>query len=147
VLPLQRGVLLHCCYTVVTLLLHCCYTVVTLLSHCCCYTVVTRSHCCCAHSICTPIQRPVMMIWLTHAHAHTHAGGVRQDEGDPAAPVSGQTHTLNPPSPPSPDPPPFSPYSALPSCPFPSDSSPTPLTCTHMYAYSHADGAVSVQQH
>jgi hypothetical protein len=32
--------LLHCCYTVVTLLLHGCYTVVTLLLHCC-YTAVT----------------------------------------------------------------------------------------------------------
>jgi hypothetical protein len=40
--------LLHCCYTAVTLLLHCCYTVPTLLLTCRytvvthCYTVVTR---------------------------------------------------------------------------------------------------------
>jgi hypothetical protein len=36
-----KVLLLHCCYTVVTLFLHCCYTVVTLLFHCC-YTVVTQ---------------------------------------------------------------------------------------------------------
>jgi hypothetical protein len=28
-------VMLHCCYTAVTLLLHCSYTVLTLLLHCC----------------------------------------------------------------------------------------------------------------
>jgi ABC-type transport system involved in Fe-S cluster assembly fused permease/ATPase subunit len=35
----ESEVLLHCCYTVVTLLLYCCYTVVTLWLHCC-YSIV-----------------------------------------------------------------------------------------------------------
>jgi hypothetical protein len=38
---LEPVLLLHRCYTVVTLLLHCCYTVVTPLFHSC-YTVVAR---------------------------------------------------------------------------------------------------------
>jgi hypothetical protein len=37
---LDLALLLHCCYTVVTLLSHCCYTVVTMLLHCR-YTSVT----------------------------------------------------------------------------------------------------------
>jgi hypothetical protein len=42
----EEVMLLHCCYTAVTLLLHCCYTIVTLLLHCR-YTFVTLlSHCC-----------------------------------------------------------------------------------------------------
>jgi hypothetical protein len=43
---LEVGVVLHCCYTVVTLLSHSCYTLVTLLLRCC-YTIVTPLlHCC-----------------------------------------------------------------------------------------------------
>jgi hypothetical protein len=74
--------LLHCCYTVVTLLLHCCFTVVTLLLHWC-YTVVTGgarwgSGWCCY----TAIEVLLHCCWHTrthirnsqiNSHIHTHA--------------------------------------------------------------------------
>jgi superfamily II DNA helicase RecQ len=47
----RRCVLLHCCFTLVTLLFHSCYTVVTLLLHSC-YTVVTLLlHTCCTRGL------------------------------------------------------------------------------------------------